>query len=295
MRDFVRHLLRLAFIPSLLIPACRRAPLSKPDQPQLAAGVTMHDVVFRSAALGREMSYRVYLPATLPAGRKLPVVYLLHGAGDDFRSWSNQSSVARYAAQGMILVMPEGGLSYYMNAVETPQDKYADYITKDLIADVESRFPAANNREGRAIVGISMGGLAAVDYGLAQPDLFIFVGALSPAVDVPSRPFSLKRIDKWWRFRTIFGPVGSPERKARDPFELVRTASPQRTPYIYLTAGQQEPLLDPIRRFAVRLKDRGFAYEFHIMPGGHDWTEWNAQIQGCFESLLKALPAQTNQ
>jgi putative tributyrin esterase len=254
----------------------------------------MQDVIFHSAALGREMPYRVYLPANLPANRKLPVVYLLHGAGDDFRSWSNQSNVTQYARQGVILIMPEGGSSYYMNEVEAPSEKYEDYITKDLIADVENRFPVANNRESRAIIGVSMGGLAAVDYALTRPDLFVFAGALSPAVDVPSRRFSLKHADQWWRFRTIFGPVGSKERLARDPFELVRTANPLLTPYIYMTAGEQEPLLGPIRRFAARLQEHSFAYEFHTKPGGHDWTEWNEQIPGCFENLLKVFPAQAN-
>ena len=254
----------------------------------------MQDITFHSAALGREMPYRVYLPANLPRNRRLPVVYLLHGAGDNFRSWSNQSNAAQYAGQGIILVMPEGDLSYYMNAVEAPQEKYEDYITKDLIADVESRFPAEDNRQGRAIIGISMGGLAAVDYAMIHPGLYAFAGGLSPAVDIPTRRFTLKRAGQWWRFRTIFGPVGSEERMARDPFELARTANPQLTPYIYMTAGEQEPLLEPITRFAARLKQRGFAYEFHTGPGGHDWAEWNEQVPGCFESLLKVLPVQAS-
>lgn len=291
----VRRAILIPFFVSLIITGCRRAPINLLDRPQLEAGVRMQDVVFRSDALGREMSYRIYLPANVSPSHRLPVVYLLHGAGDNFRTWSNQSDVAQYARQNILLVMPDGGLSYYMNAVEAPADKYEDYITKDLIADVQNRFPAANNRENRAIIGISMGGLAAINYAFAHPDLYIFAGALSPAVDVPSRPFRLKRIDQWWRFRTIFGPVGSEERRMRNPFELVRTANPPATPYIYMTAGEQEPLLGPIRQFAARLKERGFAYEFHTRPGGHDWTEWNEQIPGCFESLFKVLPAQASQ
>ena len=46
--------------------------------------------------------------------------------------------------------MPEGAFSYYMNAAQKPADKYEDYIVTDLISDVESRFPAARNRERRA-------------------------------------------------------------------------------------------------------------------------------------------------
>jgi putative tributyrin esterase len=181
-----------------------------------------------------------------------------------------------------------------MNAVEATQDKYENYITQDLIADVEARFPAKKDRENRAIVGVSMGGFAAIEYALTRPDLFFFAGALSPAIDVPGRRFSVKHIEQWWRFRKIFGPVGSKERNAHDPFVLVQSANPQVTPYLYLTAGQQEPLLGPNRRFAARLKQRMFAYEFHTKPGGHDWTEWDTQIPGCFKLLLARLPLKAN-
>jgi S-formylglutathione hydrolase FrmB len=254
----------------------------------------MYDVTFHSAALGREMPYRAFLPANLAVGQQLPVVYLLHGGGGSFRDWSNDSDVAKYAQQGIILVMPEGNSSYFMNAVEVAQDKYEDYITQDLIADVESRFPAKKDRENRAIIGVSMGGFATIEYALTRPDLFFFAGALSPAIDVPGRRFSVKHIEQWWRFRRIFGPMGSKERNARDPFVMVQSANPGATPYIYLTVGQKEPLFGPNRRFAARLKQRMFSYEFHTEPGGHDWTEWNAQIPGCFTSLLTHLSQKTN-
>jgi len=69
----------------------------------------MRDATFRSAALGREMQFRVILPLSVPEGQKLPVVYLLHGGGGGFRDWSNYSEVARFAEGGLVLVMPEGG------------------------------------------------------------------------------------------------------------------------------------------------------------------------------------------
>jgi S-formylglutathione hydrolase len=238
------------------------------------------------------MPYRVYLPAKLIPGQKLPVIYLLHGNGGTFRNWSNYSDVAHYATQGLILVMPEGGSSYYMNATLKPADRYEDYLVNDLITDVESRFPAAKGRENRAIVGVSMGGFAAVKLALARPDLFVFAGAISPAIDAPSRRFSFRRWGQSMRFRTLFGPAGSQSRQASDPFHLVQSASPAATPYIFITAGEQEPLLDPIRRFATRLQDRRFAYEFHTKPGAHDWTQWDAQIPACFDSLLHHLSPQ---
>jgi S-formylglutathione hydrolase FrmB len=154
---------------------------------------------------------------------------------------------------------------------------------------VETRFHTAKGRDNRAIIGISIGGFAAVKLALSRPELFAFVGAFSPSIDVCERRFSVKRYGEWLRLRSIFGPIGSKSRTMSDPFVLVRTADPARTPYLYLTAGEIEGLFYPNRRFAALLKSRGFAYEFHTKPGGHDWVEWDSQIPGCFESLLRHL------
>jgi putative tributyrin esterase len=275
----------------LLLPvaSCHKEPLSRPDHPYIASGVVLRDVIFRSPALNRDMPYRVFLPEHVSPGDKFPVVYLLHGGDGSFRDWSNDSQVSTYAARGVILVMPEGAFSYYMNAVEKPQDRYEDYTFTDLISDVESRFPAANTRDKRAIIAISMGGYAAIKIALTRPELFGFVGAFSPSVDFPRRRGNIRRTGEWWRARTIFGPWGSETRASRDPFLLIKTADPAKTPYIYMTAGNNEPLLDPDRRFAGQLKDLHFNFEFHIKPGGHDWNEWNSQLPGCFESLFHHL------
>jgi S-formylglutathione hydrolase FrmB len=210
----------------------------------------MQDVTFHSSALNRDMTYRVVLPAKIIAGQKLPVVYLLHGGdGGGFRDWSNESEVAAYAARNLILVMPEGAYSYYMNAVERPEDRYEDYVLQDLIADVANRFPASDVRESRAIVGISMGGFAAIKWALSLPDLFVFVGALSPSIEVLHRNFKIRKkiagMEEWWRLRTIFGPPKSEARQSSDPFVLVESAHPDRTPYIYFTVGEQERFLEP--------------------------------------------------
>lgn len=290
----LRRFVLLASLITVALSACRHASDVPPDHPRIADGVAARDVKFYSAVLGREMPYRVFLPASLPAGRKLPVVYLLHGAGQDFRSWSNDSNVSAYARNGWILVMAEGGLSYFMNEAGRPGEKYEDFITKDLIADVESRFPAAAGRTNRGIVGISMGGFAAIDYALTRPDLYVFCGALSPPVDAPSRHFSFKYIGEWWRFHHVFGPMGSKERRARDPFVLVQTANPRVTPYLYVTNGENEALAGPVRKFAGLLAQRGFAYELHTKPGGHDWGEWNEQIPDCFAALAQRLSAAAN-
>jgi len=249
----------------------------------------MQDVTLHSAALGRDMPYRVLLPATIPADKRLPVIYLLHGGGGGYRDWSNYSDVAQFAGRGLILVTPEGEASYYVNAVDRPADRFEDYITKDLIADVEAKFPAASGRANRAIAGISMGGFGAVVLSLKHPELFAFAGALSPALDVPSRPFSIKRVGQYRQHRAIFGPWGSPTRHANDPYILARSSDPAKVPYLFLSCGEQEGLLPANRRFAALLQRRGFRYQFHVGPGSHDWNQWNRRLPDLFENLRIAM------
>ena len=276
----------LAIAALAALAGCHRGQLPLVDHPRSFPGVVSKDVTFYSSALDRNMTYRVYLPRDVSAGARLPAVYLLHGCGTSFRDWSNYSDVGAYAAKGFILVMVDGACSYYVNAALNSKDRYEDYFVHDLISDAESRFPVSGDRENRAVVGVSMGGFAAVKLALTRPDLFTFAGAISPAVDVPSRSFSAKRWSQSMRFRTTFGPSGSETRLHSDPFVLVKSADPAHTPYLYITAGEQEPLLPPIRQFATLLKLRDYAYEFHTKPGGHDWNEWDTQIPGCFESLI---------
>jgi S-formylglutathione hydrolase FrmB len=251
----------------------------------LAPGVRIRDLSFHSTALGRQMQYRVLLPEAARPDRKLPVVFLLHGAGEDFLSWSNHSDVARYAADGLILVMPEGDYSYYINSAVRPQNRYEDYIARDLLTEVESRLPVATDRAHRAIVGVSMGGFGAVTIALRHPKLFRFVGGLSAALDAPRRPITIRRPRQSWAFLTIFGFAGSETRRQVDPFLAAQAASPIEAPYLFLACGDQDYLLPVNNEFDAFLSRRNLPHEFHVGRGGHEWGFWNAQLPALFAKL----------
>jgi putative tributyrin esterase len=269
--------------------SCTKKEAQRPDNPRLTPNVTFRDITFRSAALNRDMQYRVILPVNTPTEHKLQVVYLLHGGGGGFRDWSNYSDVARFVEPSLLLVMPEAGESYYTNTVDPPQDRYEDYIVQDLISDVEARFPVAAGRSNRAIVGLSMGGFGAVKLALRHPDLFVFAGGLSSAIDVPRRAFTIKRLEQSRHYQAIFGPVGSQTRRDNDPFVLARTANAELAPYLFLTCGEQEGLLPSNREFAALLSQHHFHYEFHTVPGGHDWNQWNSWLSTLFKSLSEHM------
>ncbi len=275
---------------AFVIAGCSKQAAAPIDHPRLTPNVIFRDVRFRSSSLEREIMYRVILPTSAPQGQNLPVIYLLHGGGGSYRDWSNYSDVAHYAERGFLLVMPEGEYSYYTNSAEKPQDKFEDYIAKDLIADVESRFQVISKRDLRAIVGVSMGGFGAVKIALKHPELYGYAAGLSSALDVPSRPFSIKRISQYRGHAQIFGPWGSQTRRENDPLLLVHTSEAAATPYLFLTCGDREGLLAVNRRFANLFKDRHFQYEFHIVPlGNHDWNQWDSQLPATFAALSQHL------
>jgi putative tributyrin esterase len=134
-----------------------------------------------------------------------------------------------------------------------------------------------------------MGGFGAVKLALSHPELFVFAGGISSAIDVPSRPFSIKRIGQWRHHASIFGPWGSQSRRNNDPFVLARSADPAKTPYLLLTCGDREGLLPANRSFAALLGQRRFRHELHVVSGGHDWNQWDQRLPSVFQSLFQHL------
>jgi putative tributyrin esterase len=290
MKTFARTSLAILL---LAFPAagCRRSEQPPPaDHPRLSARVEKVDVAFFSSSLGREIQCRIVLPADYRTRKeKLPVLYLLHGGGGGFRDWTNYSDVAAYAEKGFVLVMPEGNSSYYMNAAGRPQDRYEDYVTQDLLSAVERQFPVSAERQHRAIAGVSMGGFGAIVLGLKHPELFAFAAGLSPALDVPTRPFSVKRISQWRSHRAIFGPWKGERQRQNDPYLLITSADPQKVPYLFLSCGEQEGLLAVNRRFVALLERMHFPYEFHAGTGSHDWNQGNMRLPALFASLAEHM------
>ena len=219
----------------LLLAGCSSDETAFADHPRLDPHANGVDVYFQSRALKRTMTYRVAYPKSTDWHQPLPVVYLLHGGGGDYRDWSNFSDVTQFASSGLLLVMPQGDYSYYVNAADPPGNRYEDYIVQDLISDVESGFPVVKGREGRAIIGVSMGGFGAMKIALSHPDLFVFAGALSPAIDVARRRFSFRRVQQSRALGAIFGPWNSAARRSNDPFSIIQSVNAPAAPYLFLT------------------------------------------------------------
>src|ERR1700740_1976608 len=129
-------------------------------------------VQFHSTLINATLPYNVILPANYRQSgtTRYPVLYLLHGLGGHYSDWLTRTNVADYAAQyRMIIVMPEGNNSWYVDGAAGSNDKYETYILQELMPDVDKRYRTIQSRYGRAIAGLSMGGYGAIKYGVKYP------------------------------------------------------------------------------------------------------------------------------
>jgi len=247
---------------------------------QAAAPHVRRDVRFESAALRREVPYRVLLPADYESSRRrYPVLYLLHGLDGSYANWTERTRVAEYAAgHNLIIVTPEGANSWYLNWHEGDTERWEDYIVRDLIAEIDARYRTVQSRDGRYIAGLSMGGYGAMRLGLTHPHLFAVAASFSGA-------FHVARLETYgWtdglraEFARAFGPAGGAHRASHDLMLSVRNANARLQPLLYFDCGTEDPFLAANREFAQALRGAGFAYVYREYPGAHNWAYWNERI-----------------
>src|SRR5262249_54221658 len=152
-----------------------------------AQNTSVQTVQLQSKLINATLPYNVVLPPGYRAATvtRYPVLYLLHGLSGHYSDWVARTNIADYVAQyRLIIVMPEGNDSWYVDGAAGVNDKYETYILKELMPDVDQRYRSIQSRYGRAIAGLSMGGYGAFKYGLKYPATFAFVASLSGAFGV---------------------------------------------------------------------------------------------------------------
>lgn len=247
-----------------------------------------------SKLLSRKVSYRVVLPAnysaaTTQAKIRYPVLYLLHGLAGHFDNWTDKTRLAEYIANLQIIVVtPEGGDGWYADSATVPNDKYESYIIKELIPEIDKKFPTIADRNHRATAGLSMGGYGSIKFGLKYPDMFSIVGSISGALDAPlgTEKSAFLRPS----IASVFGPDNSKTRTDNDIFGLVRNATSEKLktfPFIYLDCGTEDSFLQTNRDFDALLVEKKLPHEFREMPGNHSWEYWDRGIQDFLRAISR--------
>ena len=264
-----------------------------------AKPASVETIQFQSKLVNTTLPYNVILPPGYrgSATTRYPVLYLLHGWDGHYTDWLTRTNVADYAAQyRMIIVMPEGNDSWYVDGAAGINDKYESYILKELMPDVDTRYRTIQSRYGRAIAGLSMGGYGAIKYGLKYPATFAFAGSVSGAFGVTRYTEKEMGGANLKPFMKTFGPVGSETRKANDVFEIVRGLSTARVaslPYFYFDCGTEDAAqhFNPNRELSELFLEKKIPHEYRELPGNHSWQYWDQQIPVVLQIAAEKLRA----
>lgn len=232
-------------------------------------------MTYRSEVLICDTELHIYLPEGIQKGETYPVLYLLHGLGDNAASWDKYSSIGRYVQdKKLIVVMPYGGKSFYID--EAYGDKYYTYIAKELPDMIEATFPASDKR---FIAGLSMGGYGAFRIALKNPERYLAAASFSGAVDIEALlPFDEER------FIGVTG--GDFVSSEMDLFVLAKQAEQaKKCPMLYQWCGTEDFLYEGNIKFKDFMQNTTLEYTYAEGPGAHEWKYWDAQIKVFLEMI----------
>ncbi len=231
---------------------------------------------------GMTVGFNIILPRDYAASeRRYPVLYLLHGYTDHYPAWVSYTNLTQYArGYQQIIVMPEGDNGFYTNSYADANLAWEDFVILDLIPYVDSLYRTVASRQGRAIAGLSMGGYGALKLGLKYPRMFSAVASMSGAT-AAARLKGEAIEDGVFRklIDGVFGPADNPARALNDPFELIAKVPRDELPQLYLSIGSEDFLLEENREFVRLLGKLKIPYEYHEVPGKHEWPVWDREIQ----------------
>lgn len=205
----------------------------------------------------------VYTPPEYDRNRntRYPVLYLLHGSNDLAAGWTMAGNanlildnfLAEKKAVPMIVVMPWGhALPFGVRPAEgrpNNNDLFEQYLTKEVMPMVESKYRIASGRKNRAIVGLSMGGSQALQIGMRHLDQFAAVGIFGSGAT---------RADFENRFKSY----------------VAEAAGPKKLDLVWIGVGTQDPVLGRAKELSETFRAHGIDAKYHETEGGHTYPVW---------------------
>ena len=246
-------------------------------------------VWYRSSTLDMLRRMQVYTPPGYDGGtERYPVLYLLHGGGDEDSGWSTigragfilDNLLAAKAVVPMIIVMPNGSLPRPAGLPApvpgTPpdpavmaalQERFTSELMRDVVPFVESRFRVQANREHRAIAGLSMGGGQTLRVVTSHPDAFSYVAIWSAGV----------------------APAASADFEKRAAAFLANTESVNAgVRGLWIAVGDRDFALPGSKNLSQLLQKHGIRHDLHVSGGGHTWLNWRQYLRELAPRLFRA-------
>ena len=209
---------------------------------------------------------------------KYPVLYLLHGGGNNHATWTGYTNVEMYAEEQQIIVVMFSAEN--KNYVDMPgggmlQDKFFQFLHQELPDFVTGIFPALTEPEHTYIAGLSLGGFGTLIHGLTNPEQYKAIGVFSVGGYLPPQTDENGNVveppDSW-----------QPMKLARKIKEEGRQFSK-----MYIACGEEDPLFPSANQLQEEMKAFGADVTWVPRPGFvHEWRLWDEQV----EAFLNWIP-----
>jgi S-formylglutathione hydrolase FrmB len=263
----------------------------------------LEQLAFRTPAVLGTTRVRVLLPSGYNSHprRRYPVLYLLHGAADNYTSWTLKGNAERFtAADPLIIVMPDtgpsGGYTDWYNGGAGGPPEWETYHIVQLIPWIDGHLRTLPTRAARAIAGLSMGGFGAMSYAARHPDLFAAAASFSGAVDT-NNPLDIAVTGN-----QVFGPRPTQEARwrAHNPWDLAENL---RGLSLTVRTGNGLPGGPFGGGDIIELAVHQMSVSFHSRlvrlgipsiwddygPGGHTWPYWQRDLRETLPTIMSGF------
>jgi enterochelin esterase-like enzyme len=281
----------------LCIAATLLAIVSVPAAAHAQTGRVLDNLALRSEILGGERKYAVYLPPDYDTStRSYPVLYLLHGAGDDQAGWVQFGEVLHITdkairagtATPMVIVMPDAntGQRGYFNDI-SGEWRYEDFFFDELVPYVEETYRIRAEKRYRAVAGLSMGGGGAFLYALHRPDMFSSAAPLSAYLG----PLTIEEL----RRRLDDTDVSDADVEAyfnrHSALQMIESMPEDQLRAVrwYIDCGDDDFLYEGNSLAHIALRKREIPHEYRVRDGGHSWTYWRDALPVVLEFVSQAF------
>lgn len=270
--------------------------MAQPSRGTIKEGLTLD-----SKILGKSVRYTIYLPFDYyTSDRYYPVTYLLHGYSDNDMGWMQYGEANLIADQciseqkipPMIIVMPDGGVSFYVNNFDNSV-RYEDFFIQEFMPFIEKTYRIRAEKRFRGIAGLSMGGFGTLNYAFKYPEKFAACVALSAALFSEENVMNTDEKGWGWIMAAVYGPYKegaarlTEHYRKNNPFDVTKNKG--RDAYanlrIMLDCGDDDFLTDDNCRMHIHLNKLGIKHEFRMRDGAHTWPYWRTGLPDALQFI----------
>jgi enterochelin esterase-like enzyme len=252
-------------------------------------GKVSDNLILPSKILKMDRRYAIYFPPDYETSqRSYPVLYLLHGLGDDQTGWVQFGEILNIAdkaindgvATPMIIVMPDAntGGPGYVNDVKGTW-LYEDFFFQEFMPFIEKTYRIKGEKRYRAVAGLSMGGEGTFIYALHHPELFSSACPLSAATG-PKNIEEMNNYRLWKGFEGVTDADKESYLKRYSVLNLIGNMPDDQKKAVrwYIDCGDDDFLYEGNSLVHIAMRKKDIPHEFRIRDGAHNWTYWRASL-----------------